>query len=114
MEARAAQRAEEMKNRGDGAFRAIAGGNNVMMGASEEANQPEIFNNLALGKYNKANRKTNEFFTSYPADAVFDIIKNNLMDKFDLKSKDIQTDSKEWKMLVTFTGAQQEQPNVEN
>jgi hypothetical protein len=65
-----------------------------------------MFNNLALGKYNKDNRKKNEFFTTYPADAVFDIIKNNLMEKFELKNEAIQTDPKEWKMLVTFSGAQ--------
>jgi hypothetical protein len=99
---KAGEKAERMARRGATANRAIKGNEQIMMSVGETESKEISTGGKSLGKYNRVYQKKNEFFTTYPADMVFDEIKAQLYEHFELKKEAISVDSKKWKMQVTF------------
>lgn len=105
---KAGEKAERMARRGATANRAIKGNEQIMMSAEETESKKISTGGKSLRKYNRVYQKKNEFFTTYPADMVFDEIKAQLYEHFELKKEAISVDSKKWKMQITFKEAKPE------
>jgi hypothetical protein len=99
---KAAKKAEMMARRKATANRGLKGNDKVMMSAGQTEAKETSTEGLSLGKYNRSYQKKNEFFTTYPADMIFDEIKKQLYEHFELKKEAIIVDLKKWKMQVTF------------